>query len=61
MKSYRLKPGQEAFQVVDGPCEGVTFRPGVVYTEIPIREGGRFEELPDAPVEDKPKKRGTEQ
>lgn len=62
MKAYRLKPGQEAFQVVDGPCEGVTFRPGMTYHEIPPREAGRFEEVPEPAVEEKPKsKRGTDQ
>jgi len=62
MALYKLKPGQEAFQVVDGPCEGRSYQPGVVYTEadIPPQEAKRFQEILEqsdsAPVaETKPK------
>lgn len=45
MSDYRLKRGQERFQVVDGPLENREFIPGVIYQEIPEREAGRFEEV----------------
>lgn len=40
---YQLKSGQPAFQVVDGPCKGRTYRPGETYQEIPPREAARFD------------------
>lgn len=43
---YRLKPGQESFQVVDGPYAGKTFERGKVYTDIPPEEKSRFEKMP---------------
>lgn len=39
---YTLKPGQPAFQVVDGPCKGRTYKPGEVYAEVPPQDAGRF-------------------
>ena len=63
MANYQLKPGQEAFQVVDGPFEGRQYRPGVTYAEaeIPPREEKRFEEIPaadsPAPAQAEPKQK----
>lgn len=39
---YTLKPGQPAFQVVDGPCKGRSYKPGEVYAEVPPQDAGRF-------------------
>lgn len=44
MAEYILKPGQETFQVVDGPYENRQYLPGVVYADIPPGEEARFEE-----------------
>lgn len=49
MKQYRLKKGQESFQVVDGPLAGRKFLKGQVYAEIPPGEKGRFEEIRPKP------------
>lgn len=40
---FKLKKGQESFQVVDGPDAGKTFRRGVAYDHIPTGEERRFE------------------
>ena len=42
---YRLKPGIESFQVVDGPMAGRKFKKGVEYRadQIPSHEMGKFE------------------
>ena len=45
MAEYRLKPGQEKFQVVDGPRAGAKFQPGKTYNDIPPGEVERFEEV----------------
>jgi len=51
MKKYRLKKGQEAFQIVDGPDARMKFEKGRTYTKIPKAEARRFEEVkPDAAV-----------
>jgi len=42
MADYKLKPGQEKFQVVDGPYAGRKYQPGVTYTDIPPEEAHRF-------------------
>jgi hypothetical protein len=42
-KLYRLKPGQEAFRLVDGPMAGRVFRPGERYEQIPTGMKARFE------------------
>jgi len=45
---YRLKPGQESFEVVDGPGAGLKFLRGKVYESktIPKTETWRFEKVP---------------
>lgn len=48
---YRLKKGQERFQVVDGPLAGRDYRPGAEYDEkdVPAAElKRRFEKVPEA-------------
>ena len=40
---YKLKPRYEAFQVVDGPFAGHTYRPGEVYETVPPREKQKFD------------------
>ena len=45
MAEFKLKPGQERFQVVEGPCANRCYLPGVVYKEIPENEANRFEEI----------------
>jgi len=57
---YRLKKGQESFEIVDGPGEGRKFLRGRVYDgkTIPQKEAWRFEPVPKpapdkAPVPDK--------
>jgi len=42
---YRLKKGQEAFELVDGPMAGRKFVPGRSYEEIPAQEKRRFEKI----------------
>jgi hypothetical protein len=46
----RLKPGQESFEVVDGPGAGLKFLRGKVYDAktIPKTEAWRFEPVPKA-------------
>ena len=43
MTRYRLKPGQESFEVVDGPSAGKKFLRGQTYMEIPAEYRKRFE------------------
>lgn len=43
MADYKLKPGQEQFQVVDGPYEGRRYQPDMVYQDIPPEEAHRFD------------------
>jgi hypothetical protein len=43
MKKFRLKTGQESFEVVDGKKAGHAYRKGKLYTEIPSRDAWRFE------------------
>lgn len=49
---YQLKPGQEAFEVVDGPFAGKKYEKGVSYDAVPEHEAHRFQpvalELPPA-------------
>ncbi len=54
MKQYRLKKGQESFQVVDGPLAGRKYLKGQVYGEIPPGEKGRFEEVRPKPFSSEP-------
>lgn len=44
---YKLKPGVESFQVVDGPFENKKFFRGDLYRkeEIPPQEKHKFEEM----------------
>ena len=44
--SYRLKKGQESFQVVDGKFAGRRYERGREYDEIPPEESRRFEKIP---------------
>ena len=43
---WRLKNGEESFQVVDGPFAGRRFGKGCEYEEIPEQERRRFERVP---------------
>jgi len=43
--AYKLKNGQETFQVVDGPDTGKTYNRGVEYESIPPGEEHRFEKV----------------
>jgi len=45
MPSYKLKKGQEQFQVVEGPCEGRRYHPDTLYQDIPPEECIRFESV----------------
>ena len=61
MPTYQLKPGQDDFDVVDGPAAGKTFRRGRTYDKIPANEKHRFEPVkqakrPVAPPAAKPEK-----
>ena len=50
MNKYRLKAGQEAFAVVDGPLAGRQFSAGTMYDQIPEAEADRFEVIePEKP------------
>lgn len=40
---YRLKAGEPAIDVVDGPFAGKGYRHGQVYAEVPPEEARRFE------------------
>lgn len=42
---YRLKPGQETFEIMGGPDEGKQFKRGAVYDSIPEGYADRFEEI----------------
>lgn len=44
MANFILKPGQEAFRVVDGPYAGRLYQPGQSYIDIPPEEAHRFDE-----------------
>lgn len=50
MKQYRLKNGQENFDVVDGPHAGKKYEKGKVYTDIPENERRRFAEIKPVPA-----------
>lgn len=51
MTDYRLKPGAESFDVVDGPLAGRRYRKSETYTEIPPSEKHRFEPVKPAKTE----------
>ncbi|MBW1777099.1 MAG: hypothetical protein JRJ54_05825 [Deltaproteobacteria bacterium] len=55
-KTYRLKPGVESFDVVDGPFAGRQFVKGLSYTQIPPEEKHKFEEIQGPGVRDALKK-----
>jgi len=40
---YKLRQGQESFQVVDGPFEGRQYARGRLYREVPAAYRSRFE------------------
>jgi len=42
---FKLKKGQETFQVVDGPNTGKTYERGREYESIPAGEENRFEKV----------------
>ena len=42
---YKLKPGVESFEVVDGPFAGKKFLRGKVYEKIPPEEKKKFEQV----------------
>ena len=42
---YKLKPGIESFEVVDGAFAGKRFLRGKVYEKIPPEEKDRFEQV----------------
>ena len=48
MTAYKLRPGMEAFEVVDGPYAGKKYKAGIVYRDVPPQERHRFE--PAGPV-----------
>lgn len=48
---YQLKPGQEAFEVVDGPMAGRCFAPGKIYNQIPKSEARRFAKVTETEPE----------
>lgn len=50
---YQLKPGQETFQVIDGPLAGTTYHRGRRYAEIPDVEKHRFEVVKKTGVDSK--------
>lgn len=43
--SYKLKPGVESFEVVDGAFAGKKFLRGNVYEKIPSEERSKFEKV----------------
>jgi hypothetical protein len=49
MKQYKLKPGQPAIEMVDGPLAGRKYVPRMTYTEIPKELADRFEEVVTPP------------
>lgn len=48
MTAFRLKKGEESFEVVDGPHAGKKFKRGVIYPDRPYQLRGHFEEVPAA-------------
>jgi hypothetical protein len=48
---YRLKPGVESFEVVDGPMAGRKFLRGQSYSEIPPGEKEKFEKVQSSKVQ----------
>ena len=44
MTIYRLKPGQETIEIVDGDHAGKRYERGKTYTAIPENEAHRFED-----------------
>lgn len=60
---YRLKNGQEGFEVVDGPDAGKSFRRGKTYPSVPAGYENRFDKVSggnDAKKPTKPKAIATE-
>lgn len=48
---YKLKPGVESFEVVDGEFAGKKFLRGKVYEKIPQEEAKKFEKTRDQKLE----------
>ena len=47
---YQLKKGQETFQIVDGPDEGLTFERNKTYDQAPKGYENRFEPVATEPA-----------
>jgi len=58
---YKLKPGVESFDVVDGEFAGKKYRKGKVYDKIPPIEKNKFEEVRDQKSEAGGKKKSEKQ
>ncbi len=56
MSVFKLKPGQHAIEIVDGPFAGRKYFPDQVYAEIPAGEEARFEHTDKAQVVSIPKR-----
>ena len=59
--SYKLKPNEADFEVVDGDFAGRKFEAGKIYNDIPENEVHKFEtaENREPRVESKERKEGT--
>lgn len=51
---FKLKPGQEAFTIVDGPLAGTNYKRGVEYPKAPEGYEDRFEDCSKKKNESKP-------
>jgi len=53
---FTLKPGQESFEVVDGPHAGKQYKKGVAYDQIPEQDEDKFTSTNKAkkPAKNKP-------
>ena len=52
--TYKLKPSQHGFEIVDGPYTGRKYLPDQVYAEIPPGHEDRFERADKASVTQMP-------
>lgn len=53
---FKLKKGQEAFTIMDGPDAGKTYRPGMSYDQAPAGYETRFEKIKPSPAVSSDKK-----
>ena len=58
---WKLKEDQPAFEMVDGPHAGKSYRHGESYAEVPPTEAWRFAKEEAAHVASKPKKKAEEE